>query len=449
MNQLLYSVYSWPNTVLALVGGILIDKILGIRRAMLLFVLLILSGSIVFAIGVQRTNYPLMLLGRIIFGFGGESLGVSQSTFIARWFTNKRGMALAFGITISFSRVGSSLSFLIAPMIAESKGIEAAVFSGVAVCGVSLVACALLIVADIYASRTHYIDEEVLGEEGFAAQLLSVRKMGTSFWLLCAICVFCYMGIFPFIGISKNFFQAKYGYTVLEASRYISFYLLTSAVCSPLIGLTVDSVGRNTWWIVASTAGFACIHACFLLSSIPAYVLMVVLGVVFSFLVSGLWPSVPLSVPIEITGIGYGVMTSLQNLGMACFSYCIGYVLDAYNDPSKASNSSSSSSNSASSESDSQSGAIAPAGVPQRYVYTQSMFIACTVISFLFSLWLLLSDVRSHGVLSLSRSQRTEWVAVTEEEEGQGGSGAAQGEDERDPLIGSNSTEPVGSTSAV
>ena len=43
-NQALYSVYSWPNTVLAIFGGLLIDKYLGLRRAMLLFTSLIFAG---------------------------------------------------------------------------------------------------------------------------------------------------------------------------------------------------------------------------------------------------------------------------------------------------------------------------------------------------------------------------------------------------------------------
>jgi MFS family permease len=138
MNQALYSVYSWPNTVLAMFGGLLIDKYLGLRRAMLLFTGLVFTGSVLFYVGVVSLQYPVMLFARVVFGLGGESLSVAQSAFVARWFKGGRGMALAFGITISFSRVGSSFNFLFSPMIASSVSVGVAVLCGMVACCVSL-----------------------------------------------------------------------------------------------------------------------------------------------------------------------------------------------------------------------------------------------------------------------------------------------------------------------
>jgi MFS family permease len=72
-NQALYSIYSWPNTVAATFGGILIDNIIGLRKALLLFVCLVALGSAIFYFGVLGVNYPVMLLGRFVFGLGNES----------------------------------------------------------------------------------------------------------------------------------------------------------------------------------------------------------------------------------------------------------------------------------------------------------------------------------------------------------------------------------------
>ncbi len=41
-----YSIYSWPNTVLALFGGIIIDKITGIRIGALMFCFFICAGTL-------------------------------------------------------------------------------------------------------------------------------------------------------------------------------------------------------------------------------------------------------------------------------------------------------------------------------------------------------------------------------------------------------------------
>ena len=103
--NMLYSVYSFPNFILPLFGGYLID-FMGIRIGITLFSSLILAGQCVFALAVDIKNYPLALIGRFIFGLGGESLSVAQSALISNWFMGKN-MALAFGVNISVARLGS------------------------------------------------------------------------------------------------------------------------------------------------------------------------------------------------------------------------------------------------------------------------------------------------------------------------------------------------------
>ena len=103
--NLLYSVYSFPNFILPLFGGYLIDFI-GIRIGTTLFSSLVLAGQCVFALAVDLRNYPLALVGRFIFGLGGESLCVAQDTIISNWFM-KRNMALTLGVKLSVSRLGS------------------------------------------------------------------------------------------------------------------------------------------------------------------------------------------------------------------------------------------------------------------------------------------------------------------------------------------------------
>jgi hypothetical protein len=69
---------SYPNIILAFFGGFLIDRVLGIRASALIFCTLIFLGQLVFAVGVQMREYWMCLLGRFIFGLGGENLAVSQ-----------------------------------------------------------------------------------------------------------------------------------------------------------------------------------------------------------------------------------------------------------------------------------------------------------------------------------------------------------------------------------
>eukprot|EP00760_Papus_ankaliazontas_P035593 PhM_4_TR7923/c2_g1_i1/m.41315 len=159
MNQALYSVYNYPNMVLALFGGVLIDRVFGIRRATLLFTALIFAGSALFWFGVIGTSYWIMVIGRILFGLGGESLSVAQSAYTSRWFAKSPALAISFGICLSFSRVGSAFTFLFMPSFSTNWGVNWAVFSGVIACALSLSVCLLLIWLDARAERDGLIDK--------------------------------------------------------------------------------------------------------------------------------------------------------------------------------------------------------------------------------------------------------------------------------------------------
>jgi len=329
MNQALYSVYSWPNTVLAIFGGLLIDKFLGLRKAMILFVGLVFVGSVIFFFGVLSKQYALLIMGRVVFGLGGESLAVSQSAFVARWFKEGRGMALAFGITISFSRVGSSFNFLFSPEIAGDAGIVTAVLFGSIACGVSVLACGVLVALDIYGTRRGLVPPESK-DTGEPFRLSQIKDMPLLFWLASGLCVTVYCSVFPLIGIAKNFFQVKYDLSADSAAAYVSIYQFVCAGGSPVTGGMVDVIGRFSIWMIVAAAGFTLNHLLFILTSAPPAFMMAYMGIVYSVLVASLWPAIPYVVQADLCGLAYGIMTAMQNTGLATWPLVSGAILDIY-----------------------------------------------------------------------------------------------------------------------
>jgi len=73
---LFYSIYSLPNMVLPLFGGVMIDKI-GIKLSLMIFTTIVTIGQMVFAIGGSSDSFALMMVGRFIFGLGGECMTVA------------------------------------------------------------------------------------------------------------------------------------------------------------------------------------------------------------------------------------------------------------------------------------------------------------------------------------------------------------------------------------
>ncbi|KAM3575962.1 hypothetical protein VYU27_002147 [Nannochloropsis oceanica] len=130
--NLLYSVYSIPNILLPFLGGHLVDTV-GMRACIVVFSLLVLTGQVITALGVTIQSMTIMLVGRLIFGLGGECLVVGQSAFISAWF-HSREVAFALGFTLSVSRLGSVLNDWGSPYIAQKIGVVAAFWFGALLC---------------------------------------------------------------------------------------------------------------------------------------------------------------------------------------------------------------------------------------------------------------------------------------------------------------------------
>ena len=101
-----YTAYSIAAIIALLIGGFMIDR-LGTRISSLVFSLLVTVGAVVVA---AAPSIPVLFAGRFVFGAGAEPLVVAQSAILARWFKGKE-LALAFGIGLTVSRLGTLFSF--------------------------------------------------------------------------------------------------------------------------------------------------------------------------------------------------------------------------------------------------------------------------------------------------------------------------------------------------
>ena len=57
----------------------------------------------------------------------------------------------------------------------------------------------------------------------------------------------------------------------------------------------------------------------------------VLLGIAFSLVPAIMWPAVPYLVPAERLGTAYGLMTTLQNIGLMSFNLAAGLLNDSNN----------------------------------------------------------------------------------------------------------------------
>lgn len=330
-----YSWYSWPNVVLSLFGGFLMDRLIGIRLGAVLFALFVFAGQLVFATGAYLNHFWLMDAGRFVFGMGGENLQVAQNAYAVGWFKGKE-LNMVFGLQLSMARIGSTVNMNIMGPVYDlvKKNFDGPSYQlmGI-VLFLAAISCIVSLLCSLYMGYLDKRKQEALHTEaletGEQVSLWDIKDFPLSLWLICAICVFYYAAVFPFIGIGLVFFEQKFGLSPSSANAVNGMVYIISAAASPVMGFLVDRTGKNLFWVMLGVLSTIFCHAMLAFSFINPYVSMSILGVAYSILASSLWPLVSIVIPDHQLGTAYGLMQSIQNLGLAVISIAAGAIVDA------------------------------------------------------------------------------------------------------------------------
>ncbi|XP_025191928.1 major facilitator superfamily domain-containing protein 1-like [Melanaphis sacchari] len=331
----LYSWYSWPNVIMCFVGGFLIDSVFGIRLGTIIYALLVVLGQIVFAAGAYLNALWVMILGRLIFGIGGESLAVAQNNYAVLWFKGKE-LNMVFGFQISFARVGSTVNFIVMEPLYRyvKKQISVPNYQSLSIvllvasltCILSLVSALLLAWQDKRAEKL--LHRKAL-ETTEVVRMSDVWYFPKVFWLVTFIIVFYYTSIFPFVALGKVFFEKKYNFSPDSANLINGIIYIISSICAPALGLVIDKTGRNLFWVFLSILGTLVSHMFLAFTFVNPYIAMFTMGLSYSMLASALWPLIAMVIPEHQMGTAYGIAQSVENLGLAVVALLSGIIVDS------------------------------------------------------------------------------------------------------------------------
>ena len=404
----------------------------------------------------ENTGWWVMFIGRTVFGFGGESLSVAMSAYIAQWFTGKE-LALALGMNLALARVGSVINDATSQAIASSFPIYYALWAGFFVCIASFLAVVWAYYIDVRsvsklaknkvgliragklampvfraekkaqaeaaaslnsgagayqspafqplsggpsgsndppselllggespalggvsnalatmttespgtlrmqrtsggkggrgganvalapikgseAGATAHpgfedspnlsliqpvdIDEKALiaeleSVEAEVVRFSDVKEFPLTFWLLAMSCLTVYCAILPFNNIAASLFTTKYHMDDKSANLVLMVTYLTAGVLSPFMGWVIDRVGFRAVLNVVAAVLIVGVHAVLGFTDLYPVAPLVVLGMCYSIYAAALWPSIALVVKPEFQGTAYGVVTAVQNAGLA------------------------------------------------------------------------------------------------------------------------------------
>ena len=317
----LNAIYSLPNVFMVLIGGLIIDR-LGTRRSTFIFGALCFVGA---AITASSGTLEVMGAGRLVFGVGAESLIVAVTTAIAKWFKGKE-LSFAFGMNLTIARLGS-FAALNSPTWAKPAYVnwQLPLLIAVGVSTLCVVGALVYWVLEARASRTFQVGGTGSTDK---VDLRQVFRFTKSYWYIVALCITFYSAIFPFQTFAVKFFIEAHDVSREMGGFLSSMLTLFAMIGTPLFGLLVDRIGKRSLFMVFGSLLLIPVYLIMAYTHITLYVPMAVMGVAFSLIPAVMWPSVAYVVDESRLGTAYGLMTMIQNIGLAGFNLLIGWAND-------------------------------------------------------------------------------------------------------------------------
>jgi MFS family permease len=318
---LLQAIYSIPNVFMVLVGGYVVDRI-GTRKAIFIFGVLCLIGAIVTALSPLLA---VMATGRLIFGLGAESLIVAVTTAVAKWFRGKE-LSFAFGINLMIARFGSWLAQNSPTWAKDSYS----TWRGPLLISIGF-AVLCVVGAIIYWVMESYAEMKMhLGDQGSTDKVIlsDIFHFGVSYWYIVALCVVFYSAIFPFETFAIKFFIDAHGTSRELGGFLVSILTAFTMFGTPIFGLFVDKLGKRALLMMLGSTLLIPVYVIMGYTHINLYVPMAMMGVAFSLIPAVMWPSVAYIVDQSKLGTAYGLMTMIQNIGLAGFNLLVGWAND-------------------------------------------------------------------------------------------------------------------------
>lgn len=350
----LNAIYSFPNIVMVLIGGVLVDRF-GTRTATLGFTAICLAGAVLTAsadtsalqpvgalivsafssvVGlfggtVESASIPfaVMALGRLVFGLGAESMIVAITAALGQWFKGRQ-LGFAFGLNLSIARAGSYAADLSPAWAGDyyAAGWREPLLLATGFAILSLAGAVVYWITEHNAARRYALTQPKASDRFVWADLW---RFDRSYWYIVGLVVTFYSVIFPFRStFAIEYFQNAHGLTRAEAGEMNGYVFLAAIFATPLFGLMVDKIGRRS---IAMFIGSLLLLASFptlLFTNWSLWVTTVMIGISFSLVPAVLWPSIPYLVEEHRLGTAFGLSFMIQNIGLTVFNVAAGSLND-------------------------------------------------------------------------------------------------------------------------
>jgi MFS family permease len=320
---MLNAIYNLPNVVLILVGGVFVDRY-GAARVTLCTAAVCFAGA---ALTAFSPSFGGMAAGRLLFGIGAETFGIGRLVALAENFAGGN-VAFAMGLSIGIGRLGS-FSVDISPIWFADvyrRGWQPPLMIATLVAAVSFTA----------AMGYWWFDRRISGNtparvSDTARRLMcgDLLRFGSAYWYLLALCVLWYAVIFAFRStFSIVYFQHAHGLDLASAGAMNSYVFLAAIFATPAFGWVCDRIGRYAPMLAFGALLLPLSIAVMALTHWSLWAATVMIGVSFSLVPAVMWPLTSKLVSPARLGTAVGLMSVVQNAGIAGANLVAGWLDD-------------------------------------------------------------------------------------------------------------------------
>lgn len=318
---MLNAVFNLPNIALALIGGILIDRI-GAAKSILIATIICTFGAGLTALG---DPFGLMLFGRLLFGLGNETLYIALLVGIAQWF-HLGGGALAIALFFSMARVGSYSADKSTSWFADiySAGWQAPLWLAA-----GLTATGVFTALIYYLVDRKFPHLRAVGQKPEHFKLKQLTGFSRSFWYILWLNVLFASVFFPFRStFSIQYFMDVKNMNLADAGTANSYVFAAAIFATPVFGLIADRIGRRASLLGIAAALMPLTFIILATTDYGLWVTTLLMGISFSVIPAVIWPSTAMLVEKHRVGTAFGLINMIQSLGLAGANFGAGYLND-------------------------------------------------------------------------------------------------------------------------
>ena len=321
---MLNAIYSLPNIVLILTGGMLVDRF-GAPRMLIWSTAVCLLGTVLTAFG---PDFNAMAAGRLLFGIGAETQNIALTVAIIDWFAGG-GIAFAMGLSLAIGRSGSFSADMSPTWFAEAyaAGWQPPLVIAAGIGAVAMVAALVYRRLDSKHRVPTARDAARATQPRFTPR--DILQFGRAYWYLLLLCVLWYAAILAFRStFSIKYLQHAHHLDLAAAGAMNSYVFLAAMFATPLFGWLCDRTGRYAPLLLFGSLLLPLALFIMAYTSLSLWLATAMIGISYSLVPAVMWPLLSKLVSPARFGTALGLMWVVQNAGIAGANLMAGWLND-------------------------------------------------------------------------------------------------------------------------